>query len=213
MANNQRQLAAIWAVTDGNADIARRPRFNRNPRVQLSIIQSYFTLVVNDQPAVIGLGAGVELHDGKTAPNAVFLAGALETGDLWPVEPAHEGRVGVHAQPMQRVFRKHHQVHARKVSPCFADQTANPIRLPCQIIRRCHHRVLQLNQANDHTARRFVQTSQTAHQYSFPYRARFADAPCRPSCKNLTLRICFTVEPSSNARGFSSIQIGYSSSR
>eukprot|EP00962_Isochrysis_galbana_P022017 scaffold6532_cov116-Isochrysis_galbana.AAC.7 len=38
MANDERQPAPVWAVDDGNANVARLPRLHRHPRVQLPVV-------------------------------------------------------------------------------------------------------------------------------------------------------------------------------
>jgi hypothetical protein len=49
MADDQRDLGAVWSFDHGNADIARLPRLDRNPRMKLAVIKLDLTMVVDDQ--------------------------------------------------------------------------------------------------------------------------------------------------------------------
>ncbi len=98
MADDERELATARAIDDGNAQIARLPRLDGHPRVQLAIIELHLALVVDDDAGVVGIAPWVELHDGETAPDLVLDAGRLERCDFRPIHPAHDGRVRIHRQ-------------------------------------------------------------------------------------------------------------------
>src|SRR5262249_27622171 len=94
--DDESNLAAVWAVAHGNADVSRLPRLNRYPRMQLAVIELLFAAIVNDDAAIVGLAIGVVLHNGKTAPNAVLAARLAERFDLGAIAAAHDLRVCVH---------------------------------------------------------------------------------------------------------------------
>jgi hypothetical protein len=60
-------------------------------------------------------------------------AGLLEGRHFGAIERAHDGRVGVHAQAVQRVFREHHEVHGALVAPRLGHHVADALRLRGQI--------------------------------------------------------------------------------
>ena len=76
--------------------------------------------------------------------------------DLGPVEPAHDLRVGVHGEAVQRVFGEDDQVHGRQVAPRLGDQRADALGLPRQVVPGDDDRILDLHQPDDHAiGRRF----------------------------------------------------------
>ena len=70
----------------------------------VAVVELDDPVVVDDEAGVVGVATGVQLHDGEAAPDLVVDAGLLEGGHLRPVEPAHDGGVGVHREPVQGVF-------------------------------------------------------------------------------------------------------------
>ena len=123
-------MSAIFApfgpVADGDADIARLPRLDRHPGMHLAIIELERARVVDDHAGIVGIAARVELHDGEAAPDVVVDAGLLERRDLRPVERAHDRRIGVHRQAVQRVFGEDDEIHGRHVAARLADHRDDP---------------------------------------------------------------------------------------
>ena len=144
----------------GNAEVARLPRLDRHPGMELAVVELDFALIVDDNAGIIGISAGIILHDGKTSPDRIVDAGLFEGSDLRPVERAHDFRVGVHRQAVQRVFGEDDEVHGRR--GCAA-----PCRPCATIFSVCAARSawvtvtgqLQLHQADDHAVLRFVQSA------------------------------------------------------
>jgi hypothetical protein len=101
MTDDQRHLAAVRAVADRNAEIARLPRLDRHPRMHFAVIELDLAFVVDDQAGIVGVAVGIVLHDGEAAPDAVVDAGLSEARDLRPVEARHQIRISVHRQPVQ----------------------------------------------------------------------------------------------------------------
>ena len=163
VADDERQAAAVGTYAHRHAQVARLPRLHRHPRVELAVIQLDGAGVVDDQAAVVGVAAGVGLHDREAAPDAVLDAGRFESSYFRAVQAAHDLRVGVHRQAVQRVFGEHHQVHGRLVAAGLAHQVADALRLRRQLRGGLHHRQLQLHQAHDHAVRRFVESAESAH--------------------------------------------------
>jgi hypothetical protein len=162
--NYECDLGALRAVDDGNADIARLPWLDRHPRVHLAVIEFDRAGIVDDQAGIERVGAGVLLHDRETAPDIVVDAGFFESRDFWSVERAHDSRVGVHRQAVQRVFGKHHEVHRRHVAARLADHRDDALRLLVEVFRRLDGRQRELHQPDDDAVRSFVQTAKCAHE-------------------------------------------------
>ena len=79
--------------------------------------------------------------------------------DLGPVEPAHDLRIGVHRQAVQRIFGKDHQIHGRHVAPRLGDQRADAIGLPREIVLGDDDGILDLHQPDDHAIGRLVESA------------------------------------------------------
>ena len=79
------------------------------------------------------------------------------------VEPAHDFRIGVHRQPVQRIFRKHDQIHGGKVAPRLADHGDDALGLAREVGPRHDHGQLQLNQPDDDAFGRFVEAAKSVH--------------------------------------------------
>ena len=133
VADDQRDLRAVRPVAHRDAEVARLPRLDRHPGMHLAVIELDLALVVDDQARVERVAVGIELHDGEAAPDVIGDAGAAEALDLGAVEPAHDRRIGVHRQAVQRIFREDDQVHGRHVAPRLADQFADAVGLPREI--------------------------------------------------------------------------------
>ena len=173
MADDERELATARAIDDGNAQIARLPRLDGHPRVQLAIIELHLALVVDDDAGVVGIAPRVELHDGETAPDLVLDAGRLERRDFRPIHPAHDGRVRVHRQAVQRVFGEYDQVHRPQIAARLADHRDDARSLRGEIVRRDDHGQLKLHEADDDAVLGFVQTAKPVHWESpFIWRVR-----------------------------------------
>jgi hypothetical protein len=85
--------------------------------------------------------------------------GLLEGRDLRSVERAHDRRIGVHREAVQRVFGKHHEVHGRQVAPRLADHGDDALGLRRELIGRRHHGKLQLHDADHDAVGRLVQST------------------------------------------------------
>ncbi len=163
MADDERELAALRPLDYRDADVARLPRLDRHPRMHLAVIEFQRARIVDDEAGIIRIAAGVELHDGETAPDLVLGAGGFERRDLRPVERAHDRRVRVHRQPVQRVFGKDDEVHGGQIAPCLADELDDTLRLRREVGLRDHVRQLQLHEADDDAVRSLVQSAQSVH--------------------------------------------------
>src|SRR5713101_4374721 len=163
MADDQRDLCTFWSLDHGNADVARFPRFDRNPRVEFSIIQFDLAVIVDDQAGIVGIAVGVELHDGKAAPDFMVDASSLERRDFRAVEPAHDFGIGVHRQAVQRIFGEHHEVHGAEIAPRLADHVDDALGLARQVRLGHDDGQLQLNEPDDDAIRRFVEAAKSVH--------------------------------------------------
>ena len=95
--------------------------------------------------------------------------GRLERGNLRPVQIAQDLIADVHRQPVQRIFREHHQIERRHPALGLSHHRNDPLRLRRDIRPRLDHRQLQLHQPDHHPVRRFVQPAQTIHR-THPFR-------------------------------------------
>jgi hypothetical protein len=163
VADDQRQLAALGPVDNGNAEIARFPRLDRHPGMHLAVVELQLALVVDDDAGIVGHAAGVELHDGEAAPDVVVAAGLPERRDLRPVEAAHDLRIGVHGEPVQRVFGKDHKVHRAHVAARLGYHRHDDFGLRCEIGLRCHVGKLELDQPDHDPVCALVQSAQSVH--------------------------------------------------
>ena len=102
---------------------------------------------------------GIEFHDGEAAPDVVGDAGTAEPLDLGTVDPAHDLRIGVHGEAVQRIFREDDQIHGRHVATSLADKFADAVGLPREIRQRHDHGVLDLHQPDDHAIGCLVETA------------------------------------------------------
>jgi len=75
--------------------------------MQFTVVQLQGTLVIDNDPAVVGMAVRIVLHEREAAPDAVVHARALEGCHLRTIQPAHELRIGVHGEPVQRVLREY----------------------------------------------------------------------------------------------------------
>jgi hypothetical protein len=73
----------------------------------------------------------------------------LNAATSGPSRPAHDLAIGVHGEAVQRIFRKHHEVHGGKVSPGLSDHRDDALGLPRQIGLGHDDRQLQLHQPDD----------------------------------------------------------------
>ncbi len=156
-------LEPFGPVDHGNADVAGLPRLDRHPGMHLAVIERQRALVVDQDAGVVGVAAGIALHDGEAAPDAVVDAGLPERRDLRPVERAHDRGVGVHREPVQGVFGKHHEVHGRQVAPRLADHRDDARGLRREIVGRRDHRQLQLHHPQHDAVGGFVEAAEPAH--------------------------------------------------
>ena len=163
VADDQPELDAARPDAHRHAQVARLPGLNRHPGVQLAVVQLDLALVVDDQAAVVRVAVGVGLHDREAAPDAVLHASRLERRHLGAVQRDHQLGRDAHAQAVQRVLGKHHQVHRGQVAPRLADHLADALRLRRQLRGRLDQRQMQLHQADHHAIRRLVQTTQSTH--------------------------------------------------
>ena len=79
------------------------------------------------------------------------LQACLEGRDLRPVERAHDLRIGVHREAVQRVFGEHDQVHAGKLRRALPTICDDALGLRGKSAFACDVRQLQLHEA-DHDA-------------------------------------------------------------
>src|SRR3984957_10720838 len=86
MADNQREFCALWPVDHGNPEVARLPGLRWNPWVHLAVIEPAPAHVANHKPGVVSHASGVQPHDRKAPPDAIFHASLLESLDLRPVD-------------------------------------------------------------------------------------------------------------------------------
>ncbi len=71
MADDQGKLAATRAITHRNPQISGLPGFDWHPGVKLAVVETYFTGVIDDYPAVVGIAVRVRFHDSDLAPELV----------------------------------------------------------------------------------------------------------------------------------------------
>ena len=127
--------------------------------MQLAIIQRDLAGVRDDDPGIIGVAVRVELHQRKAAPHVVLHAGAAECRDLRSVEPAHDVRIGVHRQAVQRVFGEDDEIQRRHAALGLADQPDDLLGLPGELGRGGDHWQLQLDEPDHHAIGRLVQSA------------------------------------------------------
>ncbi len=173
MADDQRQLAVARSVADRNTQIARLPRFDRHPRVQLAVVQADLSKVIDDQAAVERVAVRVGFHDREAAPYPVSLARLAQCHDFRAVEAAHDLRRRAHRQAVQRVFGKYDQVHARVAASCLGNHADHFLRLRPQRLARMRIGQRQLRQADHHTIGRLVQTTKTTGHAMPPRKDQF----------------------------------------
>src|ERR1051325_2465154 len=75
VADDQPELDALRPIAHRNAEVARLPRLDRHPRMQLAVVELDLPAVVDDQPAVVRVAVRVLLHDREAAPDLVLDAG------------------------------------------------------------------------------------------------------------------------------------------
>ena len=174
-------MSAIFApfgpVTDRDAEVTGLPRLDWHPGMQLAVIKRDLALISNDDAGIVRVARRIELHQREAPPNVVVAAGLAERRDFWPVERAHDLRIGVHRQAVQRVFGEDDEIHRGHATLGLPHHGDDLLRLPGQIGRRGDHRQLQLNEPNNDPARRLVQSAQSAHGFllfSAPTKARLA---------------------------------------
>src|SRR5271170_955130 len=63
VADDQRDLAAVWSVAHRNAEISRLPRLDRHPRMHLAIVKLDLSVVVDDEARIVRVAVGIVLHD------------------------------------------------------------------------------------------------------------------------------------------------------
>jgi aromatic ring-cleaving dioxygenase len=127
--------------------------------MELAVVERDLAFICNDDAGVIRIAGRVLLHQREAAPDRVVDAGLAERRDLRPVERAHDRRVGVHREAVQRVFREHHEVHGRHVAPRLCHHGDDGFRLSGEVGGRRDHRQLQLHQADDDAVGRLVETA------------------------------------------------------
>ena len=149
MADDERDSGAVRALDHGNADVAGLPRLDRNPGMEFAVVELDFAAIVDDQPGIIGIAARVELHDREAAPDLVVDAGLPERRDLGTIETAHDLRIGIHRQSVQRIFGKYHEIHGGKIPSRLADHGDDAFGLAGQIGLGRDNRQLELNEPND----------------------------------------------------------------
>jgi hypothetical protein len=131
--------------------------------MHLAVIELQLARIVDDDAGVVGHAAGVELHDREAAPDPVVQARILERRDLGPIHPAHDLGVDIHREPVQRIFRKDDEIHARLVAPCLGHEIDDHLRLPRQIFLGDRHGELQLHKADADAVFGFVEAAETVH--------------------------------------------------
>ena len=96
VANVYSELGALRAVANRHAQIARVPRLDGSPWLQLAVVQGDFAVGVDDDGGIKRRLSFlmVWLHDGKDAPDIVVLAGLLELVHLWVIEADEEFIIG-----------------------------------------------------------------------------------------------------------------------
>ena len=166
MADDERELRALRTVADGDADVAGLPRLDRRPGMHLAIVELERSRVVDDHARIVGIPIRVELHDGEAAPDAIVAAGVFERGDLRPFERAHDLRIHVHRQAMQRIFGEDDEIHRRHVAARLADRRHDLLRLRGEVRGGDDDGQLQLHDADNDAVRRFVETAESVHRCS-----------------------------------------------
>src|SRR5438874_10267743 len=73
---------ALRPLDHGNANVAGLPRLDWNPGMELAVVELDLAVVVDDQAAIVGVAARVELHDGEVAADPIVDADLLESRDL-----------------------------------------------------------------------------------------------------------------------------------
>ena len=164
MADDQRDLGALRAVADRDAEIARLPRLDRDPRVQFAVVDRDFAAIVDDKAAVVGIARRIPLHDREAAPDPLLAARLAERRDLGAVEPAHQRGVGAHREAVQRIFGKDDEVHGRHAAARLCHHRADLQGLRRQLGRRLDDRQLQLHQTEDDAVFALVEAAEAAHR-------------------------------------------------
>ena len=131
--------------------------------MEFSIVQLDLPVIVDDQPRIVGVAVGIELHDGEAAPDIVVDASLPERRHLGAVETAHDFRIGVHRQAVQGILGKYHQIHGAQIAPRLANHVHDALGLTREICLGDHDRQLQLNEPDDDAIRRFVEAAKSVH--------------------------------------------------
>jgi hypothetical protein len=139
--------------------------------MHLAIVEPHLAPIVDDDAGVERHAGrverhagGVELHDREAAPDAVVGAGLPEGGNLRPVHRAHQLRIGVHRQAVQRVFGEDHEVHRAEIAPGLGDHGDDLVGLRGKIGPRGNPWQLQLHEADDDAVFALVETAETVHR-------------------------------------------------
>src|SRR5215475_12768855 len=87
--NDESDLRAPGTVAHRDAQVAWLPGFHRDPGMEFAVIELHRTLVVDNDPTVVGVAARIVLHEGEATPDMVFQTGTLEGCDFWTIQTAH----------------------------------------------------------------------------------------------------------------------------
>jgi hypothetical protein len=133
MANDQRDLGAVRAIAYRDAEVARLPRLDGDPRMEFSVVEYNLAVAIDDQAAVIGVAGRVGFHNGKATPNRVRVTSATEGRDFGALESAHQSRIGVHRQAVQRILGEDDEVHRRHAATSLCHHRTDALDLPFQL--------------------------------------------------------------------------------
>ena len=96
MADDEGEDAPFRSDARGYPHVTGLPRLNRDPGVELAIVELDDALSIDDNAGVVRHAARIELHDGETSPDAVVDARFTKRRDLGSVQRTHDCRVRVH---------------------------------------------------------------------------------------------------------------------
>jgi hypothetical protein len=152
-------LAPFGPVDDRECRCRPAPRARPAPTDASCGNRACSAPVVDDQAGIEGIAAGIALHDGKAAPDAVVDAGLLERRHLGPSsEHMIAGLVS-----MERPCSAYSGNTTRSMVGILRRALPTMATMRCglrrQIVRRRHHRQLQLHQPQHHAVGSLVQAA------------------------------------------------------
>ena len=106
-------------------------------------------------PELNGMPPGLSSMMEKQPQMRLSMQACLKAATSGPSSVHMISRIDVHRQAVQRVFRKHHQIHRAEIAPRLADHGDDFLGLRGEVGPGDHIRQLQLHQPDDDAVARF----------------------------------------------------------